>query len=162
MENSRVSKAKKQIDDYFSRIEELSEKTMYEFFKKEIKSKDIMGTHSDIPIMGKSQKERKYIFGLWRITNYSNVIPWIRIGISGEEKTSSLEIVLPVLHGDMPKLWSHGKSYFRLVIGYKPGNHGPILQFFTNYLGMHDVPEILEIMTKFHRKIKSYSHTKNF
>ncbi|MEJ2260820.1 MAG: hypothetical protein P8X83_04075 [Nitrosopumilaceae archaeon] len=133
------SKIKKEIDDYFSRIEDPSAKAMHQFFKK----------------------KRKYIFGLWRVTNYSNVIPWIRLGIPSDETTPSLEIVLPILHGDMPKLWSQGKSYFRMVIGYKPGKHGPIIQFFTNYLGMHDVPEILEITTKFHRKIRSYSNFKD-
>jgi hypothetical protein len=155
------SKIKKEIDDYFSRIEDPSAKAMHQFFNKEVVSRDIMGVHTDIPIMGKSQKKRKYIFGLWRVTNYSNVIPWIRLGIPSDETTPSLEIVLPILHGDMPKLWSQGKSYFRMVIGYKPGKHGPIIQFFTNYLGMHDVPEILEITTKFHRKIRSYSNFKD-
>lgn len=161
MDKSKVSKIKKELDDYFSKTEDPSAKSMYDFFNKEISSKDIMGEHIDVPIMGKSQKKRKYLFGLWRVTNYSNVIPWIRLGIPYDDTTPSLEIVLPILHGDMPDLWSKGNSYFRLAIGFKPSKHGPTLQFFTNYVGMHDVPEILEITTKFHRKIRSYGNFKN-
>jgi len=67
------------------------------------------------------------MFVLWKIPNYHKTIPWLRIGIQYDEISPSLELILPVFHGDMLKLWSNGRSYFRLGIGYTVGDHGPTL-----------------------------------
>lgn len=156
MQNPNVKILKKQVQDYFSKTDNLQEKTIFQFFSKEIKSKDLMGVHSDIPVLGKSIQKRKYLLALWRISNYSQTIPWIRLALPSSNTTASLELILPVFHGDMPKLWSKGKSYFRLVLQYNTGKHGPMFRIFTNQITIQDLPEILEIVTKFHRKIKTY------
>lgn len=157
MQGPDLDKIKKRIDEYFLKTDDLQEKGIYQFFTKEIKSKDIMGMQTDIPIIGKSQIKRKYVLALWRVSNFSQTIPWIRIALPDNNTPSSLEIVLPVFHSDMPKFWSKGKSYFRFVTQYKPGKHGPTIQLFTNPVDTEDIPEILEIVTKFHRKIRTYS-----
>ncbi|MDH3313823.1 MAG: hypothetical protein OEM28_11870 [Nitrosopumilus sp.] len=90
------------------------EKAMYQFFKKEIRLHDIKISHTDVSVTGNTRKERKYICGVWKIPNFHKTIPWIRIGIPHDDISPSLEIVLPVFHGDMPNLWSKGKNYFRL------------------------------------------------
>lgn len=84
----------------------------------------------------------------------------MRLGISSHDAAPSLEIVLPVLQGDMRGIWSKGKSHFKLGIEYTIGKHGPTMQFFTNPVGLHDTTEILNILTIFHRKIKTYSTIK--
>ena len=59
MSNANVSKTLKQIDKYFSKSDDENEKTMYRFFKKEIKSKDIKIAHTDMSIIGRNQKDKK-------------------------------------------------------------------------------------------------------
>jgi len=147
----------KKVDDYFSGTENIQEKTIYQFFKKEIKSQDIKMAHTDVSIIGNSAKKREYVGALWKIPNYHKTIPWLRIGIPYDDISPALEIVLPVFHGDMPDLWSKGKGYFRLVIRFTFEKHGPTLQMFTNPVGLQESSEIINIITAFHRKIKTYS-----
>lgn len=156
MSDDNISKTLKQIDNYFSESKDVNENAMYRFFKEEIKSEDIKIAHTDISIIDGTKKTRRYICGFWRVQNYHKTIPWVRIGISDDGTSPSLEIVLPVFHGDMPKLWSKGKSYFRLAIKYVIKKHGPILQLFTNPIDIDDTVEIVDIVTVFHRKIKAY------
>ena len=156
MSNANVSKTLKQIDKYFSKSDNEDEKTMYQFFKKEIKSKDIKIAHTDMSIIGRAKKTRRYACGFWRVQNYHKTIPWVRIGISDDNTSPSLEIILPVFHGDVPELWSKGKSYFRFGIKYTIGKHGPTLQLFTNRIDLDDTVEITDIITVFHRKIKAH------
>ena len=156
MSNANVSKTMKQIDKYFSKSDDENEKTMYRFFKKEIKLKDIKIAHTDMSIIGRTKKTRRYVCGFWRVQNYHKTIPWIRIGISDDNTSPSLEIILLVFHGDVPELWSKGKNYFRFGIKYAIGKHGPTVQLFTNRIGLDDTVEITDIITVFHRKIKSH------
>ncbi|MDH3618149.1 MAG: hypothetical protein OES14_03750 [Nitrosopumilus sp.] len=156
MTNAKILALKKEIGAYFLKSENLHEKGLYQFFKKEIKSKDIKISHTDVSIIGTSQKKRKYLCALWRPSNYYQTIPWLRIGIPDDAKFPSIEIVLPVFHGDMPSLWSKGKSYFRLGIKYSLGIHGQTVQMFTNSVSLRDMREILEITNIFYRKIKAY------
>ena len=157
MSSSTVKSTLKSIDQYFARSQVPQENVLYKFFKKEIKSTDIKITHLDISIIGTSRKKRKYACALWRIPNYHKTIPWVRIGISEYTRSPSLELVLPVFHGDMPEFWSKGKNYFRLGIKYVIGKHGMTIQMFTNPIDVKDTSEILSIMTIFHRKITSHS-----
>ena len=153
---ANVSKTLKQIEKYLSSSADANEKIMYQFFKREVKSKDIKIAHTDMSILGRTKRTRKYVCGLWRVQNYHKTIPWIRIGVSDDKTSPSLEIVLPVFHGDMPELWSKGKRYFRLGIKYVIGKHGPTLQLFTNPNDFSDTVEIIDIVTIFHRKMKAY------
>ena len=148
------------MDEYFSKSENLHEKALHKFFKKEIKSKDIRISHIDESIIGNSKKTRKYVCGVWRSSNYYKTIPWIRMGIPIDAKDSSLELVLPVFHGDMPQLWSKGKGYFRLGVKYTIKNQGQTFQMFTNSVSIRDMVEILEILGIFYRKIKAYDAVK--
>lgn len=156
----KVTKKRKEIYDYFSKSENSHEKAMYQFFKKEIRSHDIKISHKDVSIIGNTRKEREYVCAIWKVPNFHKTIPWLRIGISHSDISPSLEIVLPVFHGDMPNLWSKGKNYFRLVIEYTIGEHGGMLQFFTNPIDLQDTAEILNVIKEFNRKIKSYEISK--
>jgi len=157
---NKVTKSKEEISNYFEISENPFEHAMYQFYKKEIKPNDVKITHTDISIIGNSKKERKYLCAIWKIPNYHNAVPWIRLGIPDDDGFSSLELVLPVFHGDLPEFWSRGKSYFRLGMEFKIGKHGPTLQFFTNPVDIHDITEILSVITIFTRKIKSYATIK--
>jgi hypothetical protein len=152
----KVTKRKKEIQDYFLESKNPHEKAMYRFFKNEIKSHDIKIAHIDLSIIGNTRRERRYLCAVWKVPNFRKTIPWIRIGIPYDDISPSLEIVLPVFHGDMPNLWSKGKSYFRLGIEYTVGEHDGTLQFFTNPIGLHDTAEILNVIKEFNKKIKSY------
>ena len=156
MSDISISKIKKHVDRYFLSSDILEEKTMYQFFKKEIKTKDIKLSHTDSSVIGRTKKTRKYICGVWRVQNYHKTIPWIRIGVADDNSSASLEMVLPIFHGDMPELWSKGRNYFRLGIEYTISKHGPILQMFTNPIDINDTSEVIDIITVFHRKIQAY------
>lgn len=150
------TKIKNEIDEYFSKSKNGDEKTMYNFFKKEIEDQNIKTAHIDISITGRDKQKRKYVGAIWKIPNYHKTMPWLRIGVSQDEIPPSLELVLPIFHGDMPKLWSEGKNYFRLGIEYTIGEHEPMLQFYTNSVGISETAEIMAILKTFQRKIKSY------
>jgi len=154
--DTKILKLKKEMDDYFANSENIHEKTMYQFFKHEVKSKDIKIAHEDQSIISSTKKTQKYLCAIWKPTNYYKTIPWLRIGIPVDSGYSSIEVVLPVFHSDMPKLWSHGKSYFRLGIKYKIGKQGQTFQLFTNLVSIRDMVEISEIIRIFYRKIKAY------
>ena len=87
---------------------------MYEFFKKEINSHDLKMAHTDTSIIGDSLKKREYVCAIWKIPNFHKTFPWLRIGISHDGTSPSLELILPVFHGDIPEPWSKGEKYFRL------------------------------------------------
>ena len=144
------------MHEYFSKSLDDHEKVMYQFFKKEIKAKDIKPSQIDESIFGYSNKQQKYVCAIWRPSNYYKTIPWIRIGIPNDHNNPSIEVVLPVFSGDMPDLWSKGKKYFRLAIKYSIGKHGPSFQLLTNSISKRDMVEIIEIIGIFYRKIKSY------
>ena len=158
--NTKIIKLQKEMEHYFSKSENFHEKTMYKFFKKEVKPRDIRISHEDESIIGHAKKSQKYLCAIWRPSNYYKTIPWLRIGIPTESGFPSIELVLPVFHGDMPTLWSHGKSYFRLGVKYTLGKHGQTFQMFTNAISKRDMTEILEIVGIFYRKIKSYDTEK--
>ena len=160
MLHSNVTKTLKQIDKYFTSSDDPNEKVMYQFFKKEIKSKDIKIAHTDMSIIGRTKKTRKYVCGFWRVQNYHRTIPWIRIGISDDSTSPSLEIILPVFHGDVPELWSKSKNHFRLGIKHVIGKQGPTIQLFSNPMDIDDTVEIVDIITVFHRKLKAYGTIK--
>jgi len=130
---------------------------LYEFFKKEIKPHDLKMAHTDTSIIGNSSKKQEYVCGIWKIPNFHKTIPWLRIGIPHDGTSPSLELVLPVFHGDMPDLWSKGKKYFRLGLKFTIGKHGLTLQCFTNPLSLQDTAEIINILTLAHRKIRTYN-----
>lgn len=113
--------------------------------------------HIDVAIIGNSTKKREYVCAIWKIPNYHRTIPWLRIGIPYDDIPPALEVVLPVFHGDMPDVWSKGKGYFRLGMEYTFGKHGPTLQLFTNPVGLQESSEVINIITAFHRKIKTYT-----
>ncbi|MDH3341230.1 MAG: hypothetical protein OEL84_08090 [Nitrosopumilus sp.] len=157
---SKITKRREEIESYFSNSKNSHERAIHQFFKKEINPQDIRIEHTDVSIIGNTVEKRKYACALWKMPSYHKIIPWLRIGIPYDEVSPSLEVVLPVFHGDMPKLWSKGRSYFRLGIEYTIGKHGPILQFFTNPVDLQNVSEILDVIKVFHRKIKSYDTIK--
>ena len=156
MQEPKIKRIKKQIDDYFLKTVNPQEKTIYQFFKKEITSKDIRGTQIDVPILGKNAQKRKYVLAVWRIPNFYHIIPWLRLALPENSSSSSIELILPVLHGDLPKIWSKGKKDYRLTLEYKPGKHDPVIRLSTNFVSLQDVQEIQEIIRIFHRKIKAY------
>ena len=157
---SKITKRREEIERYFSNSNNSHEKTIHQFFKKEVKPQDIRIEHTDVSIINNTGGKRKYVCALWKMPNYHKIIPWLRIGIPYNETSPSLEIVLPVFHGDMPKLWSKGSSYFRLGMEYTIGKYGPTLQFFTNPVDLQNVSEILDVIKVFHRKIKNYDTIK--
>jgi len=160
MPNPQSVKIRKEMNEYFSKSVNVHENTMYQFFKNEIMSNDIKISQIDESIIGYSNKTQKYVCAIWRPSNYYKTIPWVRIGIPNDHHNPSIEVVLPIFSGDMPDLWSKGKKYFRLVMKYSIGKHGPAFQMFTNSISKRDMVELLEIIGIFYRKIKSYDAVK--
>lgn len=55
---AKLLNKRKEIDDYFSNSKNLHEKSMSQFFNKEINDQDLKMTQTDFPVMGDSKKKR--------------------------------------------------------------------------------------------------------
>ena len=155
MTNPKLKKIMDEVKEAFLQTDDPQEKIIYQFFKNEIKPSHIVGTQFDLPLTGKSRIKRKYVNAIWKLPSFFNTHPWIRFSIPSNNLKSNIEIVLPVFHGDIPKIWSSGKDYFRMVLSYKAKKKGPTIRLVTNSIDVSDLPEILEVTKKFHRTIKN-------